>query len=500
MKRGTPRRTLDDLRGLRAARWVRESSRGQFDRYGPESQHENMDRFVERYGLDDTGLVFTAAHSGRTVWRSEAMEQMLRAARAGEFDVLLTGYFDRWQRNLRRTLEIVEDVLHPSGVSWVMCDRRLISTDSSDWDLMVREALEAERYSRNLSEKIADGYAAKFRKEADPAGHAGLGFCRAGEKRVLEIDPATIGTVVALFERYATGTVSMEELAEEFSMTEGAVTMILRNPIYNGWVHRFMRSDSGERRPAAWRANPPVPDALWQRVEEVRNRRRSLHGGPWTPDPTDMLRGILFCVCGTRIKSDGTMGTPPRRRKAHPRHKDCPEWGTQKGYSAPTYEHLLGRQLSGVKFDTVMKVKLTKVLLAGQSPVVNVTDHRIERMKRELALEHAADRVGDESYLEQMARLRAETTRTTTTQPKPINAAEAVAFIEGIAETWRLATPEERARLVQATYERITVRGGDVVQVKLTPMAERTGLPALLPDNVHDDWAVARPTVSESTT
>jgi hypothetical protein len=30
-----------------------------------------------------------------------------------------------------------------------------------------------------------------------------------------------------------------------------------------------------------------------------------------------MLRGLLFCTCGTRIKSDGTMGTPPRRRKAH---------------------------------------------------------------------------------------------------------------------------------------------------------------------------------------
>ena len=500
MRRATLHRTLDDLGGLRAGRWVRESSRGQFDKYGPASQHENMNRFAERYGLVDTGLVFTVAHSGRTVWRSETMLAMLRAAQAGEFDVLLTGYFDRWQRNLRRTLEIVEDVLHPSSVSWVMCDRKLISSDRHDWDQMIAEARYAEKYSEDLSEKITDGYASKFREHGDQGGYAGLGLRRAGDPPVLGIDPTTIHIAVALFKRYATGTLSMEELADEFGMTEGAVTMILRAPIYNGWVHRYRGTERAERRPAAWRANPPVSDALWQRVEEVRERRRSLHGGPWTPDPTDMLRGILYCVCGTRIKSDGTMGTPPRRRKAHPRHTYCPEWGPQKGYSAPIYERLIGRQLNGVKFDSATKAKLTRALVARQAPVVEVTDRRIERMKRDLALEHAAGRIGDDRYLEQMARLRAESSTTTGAQPASVDPEEAVAFIEGIAATWELATPEERARLVQATYERVTVKGPNVVRVKLTPMAERTGLPALLPENVPSEWAVARPTGFEPAT
>lgn len=265
-------------------------------------------------------------------------------------------------------------------------------------------------------------------------------------------------------------------------------------------MYRFRRSANPDRQEAPWRTNPPVSDVLWRRVEEVRERRRSLHGGPWTPDPTDMLRGILFCVCGTRIKSDGSMGTPPRRRKAHPRHKDCPEWGMQKGYSAPIYERLLGRQLSGVKFDTGMKDMLAKVLLTGQTAVVDVTDRRVERMKRQLALEHAADRISDASYLEQLAQLRAESTTKTSVQPTRVGPDKAIAFIEGIAETWRLATLEERAQLVQATYERVTVKGPRVVGVKLTPMAERTGLPALLPENVQDEWAVARPTGLEPAT
>src|ERR1035437_3231242 len=59
--------SADALVGLRAARWIRESTTGQFDRYGPEAQIELQDASIRRLGLVDTGLVWTAAHSGRTV-------------------------------------------------------------------------------------------------------------------------------------------------------------------------------------------------------------------------------------------------------------------------------------------------------------------------------------------------------------------------------------------------------------------------------------------------
>ena len=109
------------------------------------------------------------------------MTQMLDEAKAGGFDLLLAGYSDRWQRNLRRTLELLEDHLHPAGVALVMCDRRIISSDPNDWDELVAESAGAEKYSRRLSERITEGYAAKFAQENDPGGHAGLGFRRSPE-------------------------------------------------------------------------------------------------------------------------------------------------------------------------------------------------------------------------------------------------------------------------------------------------------------------------------
>ncbi len=126
--------TVEDLAGARAARWIRESTPGQFDRYGPEAQSEFQDRAIARLGLIDSGLAWRAAHSGRTVYRSAEMAAMLGSAQRGEFDVLLVGYVSRWQRNLRRTLELLEDTLHPAGVPVYFCDEEILTSSERHWE------------------------------------------------------------------------------------------------------------------------------------------------------------------------------------------------------------------------------------------------------------------------------------------------------------------------------------------------------------------------------
>ena len=91
-------------------------------------------------------LEWRIAHSGRTVYRSPAMAAMLDAAATGAFDVLLVGYVSRWQRNLRQTLNLLEDVLHPAGVAVWFADEQILSSCERDWDQLVAEATDAERY------------------------------------------------------------------------------------------------------------------------------------------------------------------------------------------------------------------------------------------------------------------------------------------------------------------------------------------------------------------
>ena len=486
-------RSLDDIRGLRVARWIRESTAGQYDRYGPASQREQQDRFIERHRLVDTGLTFQVAHSGTTVWRSATMTEMLDAARTGAFDLLLAGYADRWQRNLRRTLELLEDGLHPAGVALVMCDRRILSSDPQDWDELISEAAGAEKYSRRLSERITDGYAAKFDHRDDPGGHAGLGFRRLPEPpHTLQVDPDTIGVAVGLFERYALGNVSAKDLAAETGLADSRIRMILMNPLYNGWVRRHRRSRSEVRKPAPWRADPPVSDELWARVEDVR-RTKTRAGGARRADRVDLLKGLLECVCGRRVRSDGTFADG-RHRKLHV--DPCADWGKRARLGDEVWEEPILAQVEGVELDDDTIGAVVASLGSGPRPVA-LDQARIDRQIRELALEHAAGRLEDATYLDRLHELRDTKDNLERTSADGISPERAVAWLRALSETWRAAeVPAERADLLHAVYDRITVAGRRIVSVRLTPSAYAHGFALALPEKV----VLARPTVSEFTT
>ena len=483
--------SLDDIGGLRVARWIRESTAGQYDRYGPASQREQQDRFIDRHGLVDTGLVFQVAHSGKTVWRSSTMTEMLAGARSGSFDLLLAGYSDRWQRNLRRTLELLEDGLHPAGVALVMCDRRILSSDPHDWDELVAESAGSERFSRRLSERITEGYEAKFTKQDDPGGHPALGFRRTEERHLLEVDPATIGIAVGLFERYALGTVSARQLAAETGLAETRIRMILMNPLYNGWIRRH-RGPNETRRPAPWRASSPVSDALWAQVEQVR-RAKTRGGGPKQTSRVDLLGGLLECVCGRRLRSDGRF-SDGQHRKLHP--EPCEAWGRRARLPDAAWETPVMAQVGGIELDPTTLANVVAALGSGPRPVA-IERGRVERQMRELALDHVRGAMDDAAYLERLGHLRASLAAIDDAPQPGVRASRAVEWLRVLAQTWTAADlPEAKTDLLHAIYERIVVAGRRIVSVRLTPAAYANGLALALPEKV----AMARPTGFEPAT
>ena len=125
--------------------------------------------------------------------------------------------------------------------------------------------------------------------------------------------------------RYALGNVSAKDLAEETGLAATRIRMILMNPMYNGWIRRHRGIRNETRKPAPWRDNPPVSDELWARVEDVR-RSKTRAGGRGRADRVDLLKGLIECVCGRRVRSDGTFADG-RHRKLHV--APCAEWGTR---------------------------------------------------------------------------------------------------------------------------------------------------------------------------
>lgn len=472
-------RSIDEVRGLRAARWIRESTTGQYEHYGPDSQRRKQDEAIERYGLLDTGIAYDVAVSGRIAWRSPAMRQLVADARAGRFEVLVVGYSDRWQRNLRRTLELLEDELHPAGVGVLFADQRILSSDPRDWDELVAEATAAERYIRRLAGRIADGYAEKFDRHGDQAGNPTLGFRRASEPpHLLEIDHATIGRAVEIFRRYALGNASTADLAAATGLGEEQVRKMLRNRLYNGWA---VRHRGTEVRPAPWRSSPPVDDGLWERVQAVRSAN-TRGGGPRRVDQADPLLGLLWCVCGRRIRADGMMGSG-RRARMHP--DPCADWGSQARYAAETWEAPIGAQVAGLRLDE-RTIAAVRRVLASPAPVALATSRaRYRREMRELAETHVAERITDALYLERLADLRRQEAAAAIEERPTVDPDAAVAYLRDLAVLWAKATPGERAELVRSIYARVEVAGPRFVAVTLTPDAAAHGLPMALPESVR---------------
>jgi DNA invertase Pin-like site-specific DNA recombinase len=187
---------------MRAARWSRESTAGQWDNFGPDAQREQQDRAIERYGLLDAGLEWSVASSGWTsAWRTATWEAMIGTAKEGAFDVLVVGYVSRFLRNLKQTLIAVEDHLHAAGVVVLFADERLLSSDPGSWDQFILEAHEAEAYSRKLSKRVSEGYAAKRRRLGVPGGNRmPFGLVREGKPSVLGIDDEKAAVVVRAYQ------------------------------------------------------------------------------------------------------------------------------------------------------------------------------------------------------------------------------------------------------------------------------------------------------------
>lgn len=471
-------RSLEDLRGLRAARWIRESTAGQWDNFGPHAQRELGDRALERHGLADTGIEYSTAHSGRTIASTPEWAAMLAAAGVA-WDILVVGYVSRFARDLRTAVNARHD-LHARGAAILFADERVLSSDEEEWERWAREAVEAEAYSRRLGRHIGQGLEAKWRRHADQAGNPPLGFRRrATPPRVMEIDPGSIGQAVAVFRRYAEGSASIRDLARATGLGYEQVAKMVRNPLYNGWVVRHRGRDE-ERLPAAWRADPPVDDELWRRVADLRDARR--HGGGPPGPGADFLRGLVVCAsCGAGIRSNGTMGRG-RRQRIHP--NPCPDWPGPASIRGADLDDAIAAQMAGIRLDSAALVRARAVMGSMAPRPAETTRARIRRRLQALALEHAAGEIGDEAYLAAAARLRSELEAAGAATPARVDVDAAIEALRDLAATFRDATDAERTRIAHALYARIPVAGPDIRPVELTPWALELGLDQVLPELV----------------
>lgn len=491
----------EQLQGLRAARWIRESTSGQSDNHGPEAQRRQHDAAIERYGMVDAGLTWEVTHSGYAtdaegiakIASDPKYQDMMK--RAGtDYDVLLIGYVSRANRNAELQM-MTRRLLHNKGAVILACDERMLSTNP-DW---VREAADAEHYSAKLAVRIKEGQEAKWHRYSDPSGWAPLGYRRAADKpHLLEIDPDTIDQAITLYQRYALGNVSIDRLAasgiariqhgkrKSQPMTREGIADVLVNPIYRGIVS--YKGSSAKR--ADLRA---MPDELWDRVQDVMAVRNS-GGGPHVSQRVDLLAGILYCVCGTRVRSDGyaKVGKP---RKRHPFLRDeankpvaCTKWGKAERLYAATWEVPIVAQVSQLDLSDRTISLVQRAMATPPIPPRELDRKRIERERTKLREGFDSGRISATDFVAGAAvldqRLKALDEAPVRREDHEVSTEEAVDYLRALGKTWGDADDRERSDMLHSIYDRIEVAGPAFVDVKLRPEAKKHGLALALPEEV----------------
>ena len=109
--RGSNRQiTFEDLRGLRAEKYIRDSTLDQKDGFGPEIQRHNEERFAEAYGLVLGNRCYTEFVSGRSMSKRREFQQVLEDAALDRFDVLLVDHTSRFGRNQAECIRYKEEL------------------------------------------------------------------------------------------------------------------------------------------------------------------------------------------------------------------------------------------------------------------------------------------------------------------------------------------------------------------------------------------------------
>lgn len=463
-------RSLEDLHGRRAARWIRESTAGQVDNFGPDAQAEQQTRAIERWGLVDTGDAWQVAHSGRTISTTGQWAEMLAGA-GHDWDVLVVGYVSRFARDLRTAVNARHD-LHERGAVILFADERVLSSDEDEWERWAREAVEAEAYSRRLGKRIREGYAAKRRRLGVPGGSkAPLGTVRQG--RTIEVDEAEMVVVRRVYELAAAGRTD-REVGAATGLALKHVAEILTNPFYIGRLWSGESSALGAL----------IDQATFEHVQGLRARYSRRHRGSLTKRQYG-LGGLLTCAaCGRRLighvgryrhqdACDAFRAAAPRRVQRDGRTLDPRVRG--ESYKVSVYENAIGRAFEHVAVSARLKADTVAQATRPEGDGSNLmVKARIRRERERAALQFAKDR--DLGRLEAtMVRLDAEAQAAVVRPSRVPTAEEARAYLESLPELWAATSDAGRRAIAEAVFERIDVLGVTDYAFTLTAAAKTRG-------------------------
>ncbi len=152
--------SFEDLRGLRAEGYIRDSTLDQKDGFGPTIQKINEQRFAETYGLVLGDRWYTEFVSGRSVHGRKEIRHVMEDAALDLWDVLLSDHTSRFGRNQAECIRYKAELNRLCKIVIFVSQGIISGSDRDFLNERINESLD-EQYSKNLSRYVRSGLAAK---------------------------------------------------------------------------------------------------------------------------------------------------------------------------------------------------------------------------------------------------------------------------------------------------------------------------------------------------
>ena len=254
--------------------YSRVSSTKQGEGVSLQEQKSAIQAFAKREGLvvcEWFEEKVTAAKRGRPLF-----SEMLQNLRAGHADGVIIHKIDRSARNLKDWAEIGS--LIDEGIEVHFANEAMDLTTRGGRLSANVQAVVAEDFIRNLKEESRKGMVGRLKQGLCPWG-APIGYLNMGKGKPKKIDPKWGSIIRLLFELYATGNYTLDQL-RIFMVTKGLVmpngdpfrinriSAILNNPFYYGVIR--LRS-TGELFQGIH--EPLIPFQLFNRCQDILHGR-----------------------------------------------------------------------------------------------------------------------------------------------------------------------------------------------------------------------------------
>jgi len=304
---------------MKATFYLRVSTEDQVkEGYSLEVQREYLESFAKREGLEVFEIYQDDGISGYTTERP-ALKELLKDAKQKKFDLVLVYKIDRFSRNLKDMLNLVDE-LFSYGVGFKSATEPFDSTTSAG-KLMFQQLGSFAEFERNrIAERVFPGMVKGVQQgNWQGARYAPYGYKYNKEKKLLEIDEHEAKVVKLIYTMFLCDK-SIFAITEYLTkkgyrnrkgniFSTKLIGDILKNRIYAGklvWNRHYYDKTQRTKKGYRYIKNPPdkiiisqgkhqpvIPDEDFEIVQEKLKTRRIERRKKANDYP---LSGILYCA------------------------------------------------------------------------------------------------------------------------------------------------------------------------------------------------------------